>query len=156
MYPFPYIEFLAHFHGTRDYFECHEVLEDYWKKVEPGKRDSVWVLLIQFAVSLYHYRRGNSKGGIILIQKSLNKLPANRKALSSIGINVNEFQNLMLAVKKRMEADEAYESVSIPINVPALKEEVKALCMSWEVSFESSSDLTDEKLVHRHKKHNRT
>ncbi|MEH7501602.1 DUF309 domain-containing protein, partial [Neobacillus drentensis] len=29
MYPTEYIQFLAHFHGDRDYFECHELLEDY-------------------------------------------------------------------------------------------------------------------------------
>lgn len=32
MYPEAYIEYLAEFHGSRDYFECHELLEEHWKK----------------------------------------------------------------------------------------------------------------------------
>ncbi|MFZ3196347.1 MAG: DUF309 domain-containing protein, partial [Bacillus mycoides] len=27
MYPTEYIQFLIHFHGDYDYFECHEILE---------------------------------------------------------------------------------------------------------------------------------
>ncbi len=57
MYAKAYIEYLAHFHGTRDYFECHEVLEEHWKAVDPKNRSSVWVLLIQIAVSMYHARQ---------------------------------------------------------------------------------------------------
>lgn len=33
MYPPEYIEFLYHFHCDRDYFECHEILEELWKKI---------------------------------------------------------------------------------------------------------------------------
>ena len=35
VYPEAYIEYLMYFHGNRDYFECHEVLEEYWKEVSP-------------------------------------------------------------------------------------------------------------------------
>ena len=27
-FPLKYIDFLVHFHGDRDYFECHEILEE--------------------------------------------------------------------------------------------------------------------------------
>ncbi|PAD68333.1 hypothetical protein CHH83_14265, partial [Bacillus sp. 7586-K] len=32
MYDQEYIDFLVHFHCDRDYFECHEILEEHWKK----------------------------------------------------------------------------------------------------------------------------
>ncbi|WP_431799050.1 DUF309 domain-containing protein [Halobacillus andaensis] len=156
MYPYPYIKFLAHFHGTRDYFECHEVLEDHWKEVAPGQRNSVWVLLIQLAVTLYHHRRGNWKGAGILINKTIEKLPANREHLSSLGINVNDFQELLLLEKDTIEKRNTYQSLSIPIYDPALKEEVVSLCNKWEVSYGLPSDLNDERLIHRHQRKFRT
>ena len=39
MYPTEYIQFLIHFHGDYDYFECHEILEEYWKTKPRGNRD---------------------------------------------------------------------------------------------------------------------
>ena len=36
MYPTEYIQFLIHFHGDYDYFECHEILEEYWKTKPRG------------------------------------------------------------------------------------------------------------------------
>lgn len=36
MYPTEYIQFLIHFHGDYDYFECHEILEGYWKTKPRG------------------------------------------------------------------------------------------------------------------------
>lgn len=32
MYPAEYLEYLVYFHADRDYFECHEILEEYWKE----------------------------------------------------------------------------------------------------------------------------
>lgn len=32
VYPEAYVAFLHEFHTTRDYFECHEILEEYWKE----------------------------------------------------------------------------------------------------------------------------
>ena len=58
-FPQKYIEYLVHFHGDRDYFECHEILEEYWKKIDNGNKESIWVGLIQLAVANYHHRRKN-------------------------------------------------------------------------------------------------
>lgn len=53
MYPKAYIEYLVHFHSDRDYFECHEILEEHWKQ---DGRNKGWLVLIQTAVAFYHYR----------------------------------------------------------------------------------------------------
>ncbi len=62
MYPKAYIDYLVEFHATRDYFECHEILEEYWKEDPPKKRKRYWVGFIQLAVALYHHRRQNTAG----------------------------------------------------------------------------------------------
>ncbi|WP_260405419.1 DUF309 domain-containing protein, partial [Paenibacillus sp. 598K] len=63
IYPDDYIQYLIEFHVTRDYFECHELLEEYWKE-QPGDDPfyDTWVGLIQIAVSQYHHRRSNHRG----------------------------------------------------------------------------------------------
>ena len=33
-----FVQFLTHFNDTHDYFECHEVLEDYWKEIAPNDK----------------------------------------------------------------------------------------------------------------------
>ncbi len=50
VYPEAYVAFLHEFHTTRDYFECHEILEEYWKEDPPEQRKEYWVGLIQLAV----------------------------------------------------------------------------------------------------------
>ncbi|MER1999257.1 MAG: DUF309 domain-containing protein [Lysinibacillus sp.] len=58
----PFIDYCAYFNGNKDYFECHEVLEEFWKEIAPGDKSHVIVGFIQVATSLYHWRRGNVRG----------------------------------------------------------------------------------------------
>lgn len=66
-----YIEYCTYFNGNRDYFECHEVLEDYWKEIAPGKRNHPLVGYIQVATGMYHWRRGNYNGAERMLTKAL-------------------------------------------------------------------------------------
>ncbi|WP_133174958.1 DUF309 domain-containing protein, partial [Heyndrickxia sporothermodurans] len=93
--PEAYIEYLVHFHGDRDYFECHELLEEHWKLTDIKNRHSVWVGLIQLAVSQYHYRRSNIVGAIRLMKKALNNLIENKNILITLKIDVNDLFNKM-------------------------------------------------------------
>lgn len=74
MYPKPYIDYLVYFHTNRDYFECHEVLEEHWKVADPRHRNVLWVGLIQVAVSLYHHRRSNYVGAERTMKKQFQFL----------------------------------------------------------------------------------
>ncbi|MER2115318.1 MAG: DUF309 domain-containing protein, partial [Solibacillus isronensis] len=33
-----FIDYCAYFNGNNDYFECHEVLEEYWKEIAPREK----------------------------------------------------------------------------------------------------------------------
>ena len=57
-----FVDYCAYFNGNKDYFECHEVLEELWKEIAPGDKSHVLVGFIQVATSLYHWRRGNIRG----------------------------------------------------------------------------------------------
>jgi predicted metal-dependent hydrolase len=59
-WPEEYLEFIRLF-NERDFFESHEVLEDLWVvEVEPLK--TYYKGLIQWAVALCHWERGNPSG----------------------------------------------------------------------------------------------
>ena len=68
-----YVAFLYHFNIDRDYFECHEVMEQLW--LEMG-RLPLYQGLLQVAVGLYHHRNGNIDGGIKLLSAAVSKLEA--------------------------------------------------------------------------------
>ncbi|WP_181349990.1 DUF309 domain-containing protein [Thalassobacillus sp. CUG 92003] len=156
MYPNLYIEYLAHFHGTRDYFECHEVLEELWKEREPGVRDSVWVLLIQIAVCQYHYRRGNSKGASIMNEKALAKWPKRHEEIEKLGLDHSELYGCLQKVQTNINHDVPYQSINLPIHDPELLEKTENMCQSWGVTFGDDSDLKNDFLVHKHKRRDRT
>ncbi|MCZ8512110.1 DUF309 domain-containing protein [Paenibacillus filicis] len=66
-----YVQFIYYFNFERDYFECHEVMEELW--LEEG-RDPLYQGLLQVAVGLYHYRNGNPNGSVKLFTAGLEKL----------------------------------------------------------------------------------
>lgn len=51
MYPEAYVAFLHEFHTTRDYFECHEILEEYWKE-DPPEQAAKNIGLASFSLPL--------------------------------------------------------------------------------------------------------
>lgn len=66
-----YVAYLVYFNRDQDYFECHEVLEELWLKLD---RDPVYKGLLQIAVGLYHFRNGNIRGGYMMLDNAVRKL----------------------------------------------------------------------------------
>src|SRR5690242_1361428 len=55
------------------FFECHEVLEEIWLKAEGPERELLHAL-IQSAVALHHFQRGNLKGAQSVSRRARGKL----------------------------------------------------------------------------------
>ncbi|MGG6314555.1 DUF309 domain-containing protein [Paenibacillus macerans] len=68
-----YVAYLVYFNRDRDYFECHEVLEELWLERD---RDPFYKGLLQVAVGLFHARRGNLSGGRKMLLSGLERLAA--------------------------------------------------------------------------------
>lgn len=66
-----YIKFLYYFNVEKDYYECHEVMEELW--LEEG-RNPFYQGLLQVAVGLYHFQNGNISGAVKLMSAALEKL----------------------------------------------------------------------------------
>ena len=69
--------------NDRQFFVCHEVLEEVWTP-ERGPRRLFLQSLIHLAVGLYHWERANPAGAIRQFRKSLRKLGAYLPACEGI------------------------------------------------------------------------
>src|SRR6516162_10570651 len=59
--------------NAREFFECHEVLEEEWL-VETGRRRVFLQSIIHLAVAYYHLGRGNRIGGVRQLRRAVRKL----------------------------------------------------------------------------------
>jgi len=151
-----YVLFLVEFHGSRDYFECHEILEEYWKEVSPGNRESHWVGLIQIAVALYHYRRDNRDGALKTMGKARKLLDKKLEEIASLGLDHTKLIKLLDHTINRIKAGSPYESIILPIIDSSLIAECRTLCQIKNYSWNSPSNLYNDEVVHRHKLRDRS
>jgi predicted metal-dependent hydrolase len=82
-----YVAFLYYFNEARDYFECHEVMEELW--LEEG-RNRLYQGLLQVAVGLYHHHNGNICGSIKLFTAALEKIDP--YPCDSLGIDLEKLK----------------------------------------------------------------
>jgi predicted metal-dependent hydrolase len=153
LYPSAYIEYLLHFHANRDYFECHEILEEHWKS---DHKKPVWAGLIQIAVALYHHRRGNMKGAKRMMEKAIRLLETERLSLHQLGLDDAKLLPLLRGYLARIEQGRPYESIHLPIADEALLQTCLKLCGEKGLVWGSESDLRNEFLLHKHARRDRS
>lgn len=156
MYAKEYIEYLVHFHGDRDYFECHEILEEYWKLKEPRNKESILVAFILFAVGNYHYRRNNYKGARRTLEKALQLFNKNKDRIQDFGIKQDEFLKLIQERICSIESHDAYKSINFPLSDPYLLDACMEFCQRMGLIWRAESDMNNDDLIHRHCKRDRS
>ncbi|PSL50399.1 hypothetical protein B0H94_10310 [Salsuginibacillus halophilus] len=148
-YPEAYIDYLVYFHTDRDFFECHEVLEDYWKEAT-NKQERVWVGLIQIAVGLYHERRGNTAGAERMISSSWNILEKRREEVEALGLDAEALLEKLIERLQHLRQDVPYVDMNLPINDPDLQTAVAHKAAQTGITFGAETDFTDDMIVHKH------
>jgi uncharacterized protein len=155
-YPIAYVDYLVHFHGDRDYFECHELLEEHWKSENPDRRKHIWVGLIQIAVSLYHQRRENYNGAFRMMNSAIRIISNEKAEVQKLGLDYDALLKLLHKRAKEMQQKGKYESLYLPISDPSLT----ALCIKRSnqkgIIWWSKSDFSNIAIIHRHKLRDRT
>ncbi|PID22758.1 hypothetical protein CSV61_03705 [Sporosarcina sp. P3] len=68
-----FLQFIVYFNDNQDYFECHEVLEEYWKEQKNFSKDHPLTGFILMATGLYHWRRGNTLGASRTFTKAITR-----------------------------------------------------------------------------------
>lgn len=132
-----FLRFLEEFHTKRDYFECHELLEERWKEDPKQERQLHWVALIQIAVGLHHYRRGNLSGALKMLGRALEKTKESRHELEKLGILVGDLEDLLARQLWNIESEVPYASIDLP-----LKDSLTVVS--------KPSDLANDSLVNGH------
>ncbi|WP_404403598.1 DUF309 domain-containing protein [Jeotgalibacillus malaysiensis] len=149
-YPDAYIQFLVHFHGDRDYFECHEILEEYWKEHTNRGKNSVWVGLIQLAVALYHHRRGNFKGAATMIKQSKQKITVFTPECNNLALDTRSLLELISEIEGAVLIGSPYQSVTLPLTDPSLINLCQQKCRRNGFTWGSESNLANADLINRH------
>lgn len=149
MYPLEYIQYLVHFHGDRDYFECHEILEEYWKKTDAKNKQSVWVALILLAVSCYHHRRGNFSGALKTSKNALSIIRKDKNSIVKLGINADELMLLMTKLNEDISKQLPYRNINIPIEDEGLKKSCRNECVSLGIEWKNTQVVSAD-ILHRH------
>ncbi|HXG93066.1 MAG TPA: DUF309 domain-containing protein [Blastocatellia bacterium] len=72
IYPREYLEGIEHFNARR-YYDAHEVWEEIWLR-SSDETKLFYQMLIQAAVGLHHYERGNARGGRGMYNNVMEKL----------------------------------------------------------------------------------
>lgn len=149
LYPSAYIDYLIEFHGTRDYFECHEIMEEYWKSKRDDPFAPTWVGLIQVAVSLYHHRRGNIAGAVKMNRQALSNLVLDQ--LQQLGMNGEQFIAMLEQRLDRLsQGHDEFQDINLPLVDQALIAECEQLCSAKGHIWRRTSPMADDALLHRH------
>ncbi|MBP9673852.1 MAG: DUF309 domain-containing protein [Bacteriovoracaceae bacterium] len=91
--------------NDQKYWECHEVLEDFWMEDKTDPIHYLYWVIIQVAASMIHYREKNLIGAHSMIMKAQEKIKKiEEHHLESEFLNrsldYNHFKKMVLAVPK--------------------------------------------------------
>ncbi|MFX3632896.1 MAG: DUF309 domain-containing protein [Candidatus Pristimantibacillus sp.] len=155
-YPNSYISYLIEYHATRDYFECHELLEEYWKEHPDDPRSAIWVGLIQLAVGHYHERRGNRIGASKMYAQALKKL--HKQALIDLGLDGEQVVHELSLKHNKLSSEDSvpYIDMNLTIIDSELAEQCHKKCTVQGLQWGAASPMWDESLIHRHKLRDRS
>ncbi|GGA44463.1 DUF309 domain-containing protein [Paenibacillus physcomitrellae] len=119
-----YLAYLIYFNRDRDYFECHEVLEELW--LARGS-DPLYKGLLQVAVGLFHFRDGNVAGSLKMMRSAAAKLAGYPP--DSLGIKLGKLRDELEVYVKRLsdyqEQPFDYYDLTIEISDPELAKAVE-------------------------------
>jgi uncharacterized protein len=140
-----FVQFISHFNGDRDYFECHEVLEDYWKEIDPRNKDHILTAWIQLATSLYHWRRQNFTGAIRTMHKAISKMDSSRHSIFFEGIDYDDLLDCMNSAYHAMKEKKPFSPFKLIIQDNSLKNTLNMTVMDEQYKLTDSYEL-----IHKH------
>jgi uncharacterized protein len=110
-----FVDYCSHFNGNHDYFECHEVLEEYWKEISPNDKKHPLVGYIQLATGMYHWRRQNVKGALRILTKAFSNFQANKDSKFFEYVDFNHLCDHCLKSIEKVKTDCPFEEFQLRI-----------------------------------------
>ena len=139
-----FVQFMVYFNNNQDYFECHEVLEEYWKSIPHSDKNHPLTAYILLATGMYHWRRDNLAGAIRTLRKAEKKIAA----FPVEYVEEINFQQLLANVQHSVELVEKglpFESFSFLLTSPHLQTTVGLAQQSMPLL-----PFGSEAVIHKH------
>jgi uncharacterized protein len=155
-YPHQYTEFLAEYHGSRDFFECHEIMEEYWKQQKGSRHEGCWLVFVRISVACYHGRRGNWAGARKLMAKAAEEVDPLK--MSELGLHGDQLARMVTETSRQWNEiiHPVYCDLDLPIADSRLTEEGVRVCKEKGWDWRMPSSQADEYIVHKHLLRDRT
>jgi uncharacterized protein len=154
MFPRPFIDYLIYFHCFKDYFECHEVLEEHWKA--EGRKNRLWVSFIQIAVAMYHHRRGNFPGAKKQITRAISIVELEKAQVCQLGISVDALVSLLIQKKDEIGECKSYSPMTFPIINEKLINQCEIKAKEMGTNWGEPKHLISDDIIHKHKLRDRS
>ena len=151
-WPHAWVAYLIEFHVTRDYFECHEILEEYWKeRTAAGKSEGYWVAWIQLAVGSYHARRQNWNGALKMLAQAQLRFAKEQESIKLLGV---DYQRLSLSIIGMIEAIQDPNPQFVEMDIPLEDEHLMQIVFANGPSITSAQ--TEPELWEKHRLRDRS
>ncbi|MCL1698125.1 DUF309 domain-containing protein [Lysinibacillus sp. BPa_S21] len=111
-----FIDYCAFFNGNQDFFECHEVLEEYWKIIAPGDKKHPLVGYVQLATGFYHWRRDNDIGAARILEKALNNFQYNMGHIFFDEIDYEKLLTQLTDTLAAIQIGKSFQAFQLPLS----------------------------------------
>ncbi|WP_269051985.1 DUF309 domain-containing protein [Sporosarcina sp. G11-34] len=147
------MKFIVYFNTNEDFFECHEVLEEYWKSLPNSTKNHPLVAYILLSTGLYHFRRGNTVGALRTLRKASTKMTHIVRDFPEFtkGLDISRLCADLEATIDRLQTGQSFESFPLIVSSPGLALRTKKMELSMDLlPFESDA------VIHKHMLRDRT
>lgn len=145
-----FLNFIVYFNENQDYFECHEVLEEYWKSIPRHSKEHPLTAYILVATGMYHWRRDNFVGAERTLTKAVKRfelVPSLYKTLLNYNQLLADVQHSLYAVKQR----KPFRSFLLYVHSAELEQKIATMKTSMTL-LPFGSDA----VIHKHMLRDRT
>lgn len=144
-----FIKFIIYFNENQDFFECHEVLEEYWQSIPNVTKEHPLISYILLSTGMYHWRRENTVGALRTLKKSRERfkaLPETYPGFSE-GIDFEEVCNNIEHSIKLIESGKPFTAYQIQLTSPFLLSLATEISQTMELLPFGSDAVTHKHLL---------
>ncbi|MFD1928104.1 DUF309 domain-containing protein [Sporosarcina siberiensis] len=148
-----FLKFIVYFNENQDYFECHEVLEEFWKSIPNRTKNHPLTAYILLSTGLYHFRRDNKIGAQRTLLKAYSKMTTMTEDAPEYteGIDFNLLCKDIKNMLHRLENNLTYQTFQINI----ISKELELLVSDMKLIMDLLPIGSDD-VIHKHMLRDRT
>lgn len=143
-----FLQFILYFNEQQDYFECHEVLEEYWKSVSSNDKSHALTAWILLSTGMYHWRRNNRIGAKRSLENAQKRFTLDPHSEYYSGIDMDDMHRKLKNSIELINKSKEFK----PFTLSILSNELNQLIQKQQMPFA----LIGEELIHKHMRRDRS